>query len=157
MSTLRRLLPSFFCGLLFALGLVVSGMTSTANVVGFLDVRAWKPGLMLVMMGAILVFAPTYWFLTKKLTAPMFAKSFSKLPEQRLDARLLVGAALFGVGWGLGGYCPGPALVAAGSGAPQAILFTVAMLVGLAIPDWFAPRLAQATLGEPAKDASADE
>jgi uncharacterized protein len=138
MSNVWRLLPSFFCGLLFALGLVLSGMTSTANVVGFLDVHAWKPGLMLVMIGAISVFAPTYWFVTKRLQKPLLGASFSKLPEQVIDRRLLVGAALFGIGWGLGGYCPGPALVAAGTGAPPAILFSVAMLVGLAIPDWFA-------------------
>lgn len=125
-------LLAFGAGVLFALGLGVSGMTQPAKVLGFLDVTgAWDPSLALVMVGAIGV-----GFVSLRLTAgwarPWCAPRFN-LPTQRaVDARLVAGAAIFGVGWGLAGVCPGPALVAVASG-PGALVLTLGMLVGVLI------------------------
>lgn len=118
-------------GLLFGVGLGVSGMTLPSKVVGFLDVTgAWDASLAFVMMGAIAVHALMYR-LVRRRESPLFDGVFHVPTRRDLDGRLLLGAALFGVGWGLGGFCPGPALVSAASGAGTAILFVVTMLVGM--------------------------
>lgn len=118
-------------GLLFGVGLGVSGMTLPSKVVGFLDVTgAWDASLAFVMMGAIAVHAVLYR-LVRRRGSPLFDGVFHVPTRRELDGRLLLGAALFGVGWGLGGFCPGPALVSAASGAGAAILFVVAMLAGM--------------------------
>ena len=118
-------------GIVFAIGLVIADMTSPARVVGFLDVTgAWDPTLAFVMAGAIAVYAPVARLAKGRLWhAP---------PETRVDLRLVVGAALFGVGWGLSGYCPGPALVSLGV-AVETGLFVVAMLAGIALVRRFRP------------------
>jgi uncharacterized membrane protein YedE/YeeE len=123
------LLP-FLAGLLFAVGLAIAGMTIPANVIGFLDVAgAWDPSLAFVMMGAIAVYATAYR-LSHRMARPVLARAFAVVPAARIDRRLLVGSALFGVGWGLAGYCPGPALVSAATGAASTLGFVVAMLAG---------------------------
>lgn len=129
---------AFVSGALFALGLVLSGMTNPFKVFGFLDFfGAWDPSLAAVMVGAIGVNAPFTLWLRRRQTPFLLSKSSSSvLPpwDARVDARLVVGAATFGVGWGLGGYCPGPALVSLptslGAGA-EALTFTAAMVAGM--------------------------
>lgn len=106
-------------GCVFALGLVVADMTSAARVVGFLDLRRWDPTLGFVMAGAIAVYA-----VAARLGPPLATP-----PPTAIDRRLLAGAALFGIGWGLAGYCPGPALVSLGAG--HAAVFVAAMAAGM--------------------------
>jgi len=124
---------SFAAGALFGAGLVVSGMANPAKVLGFLDIfGAWDPSLALVMAGAVGVglagFASASRRTRSALGLPM------RLPESGpVDRRLVGGAAAFGVGWGLAGFCPGPALVALATGSPRAILFVAAMLGGMAL------------------------
>ena len=124
-------LMSFVAGLVFGLGLILSGMANPAKVLGFLDLAGpWDPSLALVMGGAIAVAAPAFVWARKRrvslLGAPM------QLPTAtRLDRRLVLGSLLFGAGWGVAGFCPGPALVALGMGVPQAYVFVLAMLVGM--------------------------
>lgn len=122
---------SFIAGLVFGVGLVLSGMTDPRKVIGFLDLAgAWDPSLALVMGGAILVGLPAFSVARRQehsvLGAPMPAP-----PTRRIDRPLIAGATLFGVGWGLSGLCPGPAIVAAGAGATGGLLFTAAMLAGM--------------------------
>lgn len=124
---------AFACGLIFALGLGVGGMTQPAVVLAFLDVAGdWDPRLALVMLGAIAVYAPAYRLALRR-GRPMLAPAFD-LPTRRIiDRRLMAGALLFGVGWGLAGLCPGPALTSFASGEPVAVLFIAPMLVGIVL------------------------
>jgi uncharacterized membrane protein YedE/YeeE len=124
---------SLVVGVLFGIGLIVSGMADPSKVLGFLDLAgAWDPSLAFVMLGAIAVgsvaFARARRRETSVLGAPM------RLPVARhIDRRLLLGSVMFGVGWGLAGFCPGPALAALGMGEPKALLFVGAMLAGMGI------------------------
>jgi len=122
-------------GALFGAGLVISGMTDTAKVIGFLDVTgAWDPTLMFVMMGALAITAIcTPWII--KWQRPLLAEVFSLPLRTEIDARLVGGSALFGIGWGLWGYCPGPALTALTYGASSTVVFCVAMLAGMGLSD----------------------
>lgn len=130
-GTTLRLVAIFGAGLLFALGLGISGMTQPAKVVGFLDVTgAWKPELAFVMGGAIAVHLLAYR-LVPKMERPLFEPRFGVPSRRDIDPRLIGGAVLFGAGWGLGGYCPGPGLVSLASGSWQAIVFVGAMVVGM--------------------------
>lgn len=123
-------------GLVFGLGLIVSGMANPAKVLGFLDLAsAWDPSLAFVMGGAILV--GFFAFLIAKKRTLSFIGAEMKLPTaSAIDSRLLTGSALFGAGWGVAGFCPGPGLVALGMGEPKALVFLAAMLVGMAIFTW---------------------
>ena len=129
-SVIHRV-SEFLVGLLFGLGLILSGMTDPGKVIGFLDLFGlWDPSLALVMGGAIAVgfFAFT---LAKKRTTN-FLGGLLRLPTQnQIDKPLVIGSLLFGAGWGLAGFCPGPAWVSMASGQPQALVFVVAMLVGM--------------------------
>ena len=118
-------------GLVFGAGLLISGMTQPAKVIGFLDVRAWDPSLMFVMGGGVLVYMVALRAIRRWRADPWFDVTFHLPTRRDLDARLLVGAALFGVGWGLGGLCPGPAIVSAASGSVAGIAFVAAMLFGM--------------------------
>jgi uncharacterized membrane protein YedE/YeeE len=133
----RAGIASLVSGLVFGAGLAVSGMTLPAKVVGFLDFFGhWDPTLIFVMGGAIAVHATVYW-LVRKRRSPLFAERF-QLPTRRdIEPKLIVGAALFGLGWGLGGYCPGPAVVSLPSGSVEVGAFVVAMLVAM----WAVQRL----------------
>ena len=128
-----RRLVEFAMGLLFGLGLILSGMTDPGKVLGFLDLAgAWDPSLSFVMGGAIAVAFFAFALVRKRTHA--FLGDAIQLPEaRRIDPRLLAGSLVFGVGWGLAGFCPGPALVAAAAGHWQAVLFTLAMLGGMAM------------------------
>ncbi len=122
----------FACGLIFAAGLVLSGMSDPGRVLGFLDFAgAWDPRLAFVMLGAIAVHF-TWLRLAPRFQGPT-AQAFSLPPHARVTGSLVLGAAIFGVGWGVAGYCPGPAVVSLGLGVREGSLFFVAMLGGMAI------------------------
>lgn len=137
-------LASFLAGLVFGIGLIVAGMANPAKVQAFLDLAgAWDPSLALVMAGAIAVGAGAFALMRGRtrslLGAPM------KLPTARdIDRRLVLGSVVFGIGWGLAGICPGPALVLAGSGSLQGVVFLLAMLAGSAAFEWLEARRARA-------------
>jgi uncharacterized membrane protein YedE/YeeE len=124
---------AFASGLIFGVGLIVSGMIQPSKVLGFLDVAGkWDPSLMFVMVGAIGVHL-TLGLLVRRRGAPWLDARFHLPTRRDLEPRLLGGAAIFGVGWGLVGYCPGPALVGASSGTMSAILFVAAMIGGMVV------------------------
>lgn len=131
-------------GFLFALGLAMAGMTSPGNIRGFLDVFGdWRPALAFVMVGAIGVNAVAFALLRRK-ARPFCAERFHLPTRRDLDARLIGGSALFGVGWGLGGFCPGPGVVAPWSGAGAGFVFLASMLAGMWIfGAWERARAAQ--------------
>lgn len=130
---MRGWLPALIVGVLFGAGLALSDMVNPARVQAFLDVAGkWDPTLAFVM-GAALVPSATAYRIRKRMERPLFAERFA-IPENRsLDRRLLIGAVLFGVGWGLAGFCPGPALASLVFGAGQPVLFVAAMLAGMLI------------------------
>lgn len=123
----------FLVGLLFGVGLIFSGMTDPGKVIGFLDIAGpWDPSLAFVMGGAVVVGLLAFAVARKRTTT--FLGGAMHLPNSDdIDPRLLVGALVFGIGWGLAGFCPGPALVALGAGVWQAAVFTAAMLAGMAV------------------------
>lgn len=125
----------FALGLLFGLGLILAGMTDPGKVIGFLDLAgAWDPSLALVMGGAIAVGVGAFAVARRRTTALLGGPM--RLPRGGdVDRRVVVGSLVFGVGWGLAGFCPGPALVALGAGHWQAALFTAAMLAGMGLHD----------------------
>lgn len=124
-------------GITFGLGLAVSGMTDRNKVLNFLDLfGTWDPALMFVMGGALLVSVPGYFFV-RKLQRPILSKQFFMPTNAQIDLRLIVGAALFGVGWGLYGYCPGPAIASIAYGKSETWVFVIAMTVGLMVPTLF--------------------
>lgn len=128
-------------GLIFGLGLILSGMSDPMKVKGFLDLAGpWDASLAFVMGGAIAVGLVAFPLARRMRRS--WAGTPIEIPDNRtIDARLLVGGALFGVGWGIAGFCPGPALVALGSGMPQAAAFVAAMLAGMLLHDrWLARR-----------------
>jgi hypothetical protein len=118
-------------GLLFGLGLMASGMTDPGKVIGFLDLfGTWDPSLALVMGGAIMV--GVFAFAVAKKRTTTFLGGVMRVPTStHMDKRLVLGSLMFGAGWGLAGFCPGPAMVSMADGQPKALLFVVAMLVGM--------------------------
>ena len=133
--------PALIAGILFGLGLTLSGMSDPAKVLGFLNIAGdWVPDLIFVMGGAVvvtLIFTP----LVVKRARPLLADSFSLPTTKTLDKRLVSGAVLFGVGWGLSGYCPGPAVVSLLYGYESTIVFCLAMLAGMSIESRLSKRL----------------
>ncbi|SEQ20226.1 hypothetical protein SAMN05428995_103201 [Loktanella sp. DSM 29012] len=126
-----RILFGLLSGLVFGLGLVISGMSDPAKVLNFLDVfGAWDPSLAFVMGGAS-VTAYIGYRLVWRRPAPVLMQSFDMPDTTRVDAPLLTGAALFGIGWGIGGFCPGPAWTALTFAAPGTLVFLPMMLIGL--------------------------
>jgi uncharacterized membrane protein YedE/YeeE len=127
-------------GALFGVGLVISGMTQPTKVIGFLDVAGrWDPSLLCVMAGAVGVFTLAFRWSGQR-RAPFFAERFRPPAQRAIDARLIAGAALFGVGWGIGGYCPGPAVTSLGSGGVGTLAFVLAMLGGIGLGVWLDAR-----------------
>jgi uncharacterized protein len=145
----------FGVGLIFGLGLLISGMSDPAKVLNFLDFagiasRKWDPSLAFVMAGAIAVtFVGFEWILRRP--RPLFAEAFHLPNKQELDLRIVSGPAIFGVGWGLAGFCPGPALTALGFGSPAAMTFVAAMLAGMLFARWLANRPSLARITPPAE------
>jgi len=132
------ILVQFAAALIFGIGLVISGMANPAKVLNFLDVAgSWDPSLAFVMAGALAVTAIGYRLVLAR-PKPVFAPDFQLPTRRAIDARLLLGAAIFGVGWGLAGFCPGPALTSLGLGAPGTLAFAPTMLVGMAGARWLA-------------------
>ncbi len=141
MSSWRSALLGLSCGLVFAAGLVLSGMSDPARVLGFLDVAGdWDPRLALVMVGAIGVHF-TWLRLAVRFQGPT-ARAFSAAPHAPVTRSLILGAVLFGVGWGLAGYCPGPAVVSLGLGVREGSVFLAAMLGGMGLFQLLASRSA---------------
>lgn len=121
-------------GIFFALGLSISGMVNPEKVIGFLDISGeWDPSLAFVMGGALFVFMPCYFFLVKSMKNPLCTSSFDFPTKEVYDNRLFVGAGLFGIGWGLLGICPGPAIASIGVGNQDILWFIVAMFLGMKI------------------------
>lgn len=126
-------LSYLFTGVLFGTGLILSGMVNPNKVIAFLDITGdWDPSLALVMIGGIAVFGLGR-FATRSLVKPLAARSFSAPEEEAIDRRLVVGSALFGAGWGIAGFCPGPALVSIVTLDGKVIAFVAAMLVTMAL------------------------
>ena len=126
-------LGAFAAGLIFGLGLILSGMTDPSKVIGFLDLAGrWDPSLAFVMVGAIMVGLAAYGVARKRTVS--FLGGAMRLPTDRqIDRRLVLGSVVFGAGWGLGGFCPGPALVSLGAATVKAAAFVLAMLAGMAL------------------------
>lgn len=150
---MRSNISAFLSGLLFAIGLGISGMTDPANVLGFLDIAGhWDYRLAFVMGGAIAVHAALRPLILGR-QRPLFAAKFPTFSASGVDRGLLVGAGLFGVGWGLGGYCPGPALTSLATGATQLLVFVPAMFAGMALAQVLRARRS-ASAGTPVPGAS---
>jgi uncharacterized membrane protein YedE/YeeE len=133
---MRELIAGLSTGFIFGLGLCLSRMTDPAVVQGFLDIAgAWDPTLLFVMAGGVAVTFVGYRLVTRR-PKPIWAAKFALPSSSAIDAPLVSGAAIFGVGWGLAGYCPGPAVVSLSSGRRQVILFVVAMLAGMIAVKW---------------------
>lgn len=128
-----NLLIGCIAGVLFGTGLVVAQMTDPNRVLGFLDLTQWDPRLGFVMVGAIAVHAPCVLWLRLRTKSAMLQQRLA-LPQGRVDGRLVIGSAIFGIGWGLAGYCPGPALTSAATSLP-ALLLTLAMFAGMLLHD----------------------
>jgi uncharacterized membrane protein YedE/YeeE len=128
-----RLLFSLLSGLVFGIGLLISGMSNPAKVLGFLDLAGnWDPSLALVMLGAILVAMPAFWLARRRRTA-LLGDAMQLPTAQGIDRRLLLGSLAFGAGWGIAGFCPGPVLVSLPTLLPQAWIFAAAMLLGMLV------------------------
>lgn len=136
-----RDLIAFVAGLVFGIGLLAAGMADPAKVKGFLDLAgAWDPSLALVMAAAIAVGLPAF-ALARRRTCAWSGDAIELPSNKAVDARLLGGAAIFGIGWGIAGICPGPAFVGLGAGFMPAAIFVAALLAGMAVHDrWFAAR-----------------
>ena len=133
---MKNRFSEFVVGLVFGLGLIVSGMTDPGKVQGFLDLAGlWDPSLAFVMGGAIAVgiFA---FALAKKRTCSVLGGAMHLPSAKDIDRRLVIGSLVFGAGWGLAGFCPGPAIVSAGAGQPKALVFVLAMLAGMWLFEW---------------------
>jgi uncharacterized membrane protein YedE/YeeE len=132
----KAVLVGFLAGVLFGGGLVIARMTDPGVVLAFLDVAgAWDPSLLFVMAGAVTTFGLVYAIAIRR-TTPLIGPSLRLPSERPLDARLFVGTALFGAGWGLSGFCPGPAVTSLGAAHGTTLVFVAAMLVGI----WLASR-----------------
>ncbi|USD20119.1 YeeE/YedE family protein [Microbulbifer variabilis] len=130
---MKTTFPALLAGLIFGLGLLLSGMANPEKVLGFLDIAgAWDPSLALVMAGAIAVSLPAFQ-LFKGRSQSLLKQTIQLPTNNHIDRRLLIGGLMFGAGWGLAGFCPGPAIVASGAGQEKALIFTLAMLAGMGI------------------------
>ena len=130
---MKTIFAAFFAALLFGIGLGISGMTLPSKVIGFLDITGdWDPSLMAVMAGAIAINAVTYIFV-KRRAKPVFVERFHIPSKKEIDWKLIGGAAIFGIGWGLGGFCPGPAIVSLATGESGVLMFFGSMISGILI------------------------
>lgn len=128
-----HILMALITGLVFGIGLIVSGMTNPAKVLGFLDLAGrWDPSLALVMAGAILVALPAFRVAARRRQS-LLGEPMHLPTATRIDRRLVLGSLAFGAGWGLAGFCPGPALASLATGSVQPLIFCAAMLAGMGI------------------------
>jgi uncharacterized membrane protein YedE/YeeE len=150
-------LASFLCGLIFGSGLMISGMTQPAKVLGFLDAFGrWNPTLALVMAGALATSGVGY-MLARRHSRPLFAPQYLWPTRTDIDRPLVVGSVLFGIGWGLAGLCPGPALENLATLSPRIIVFVIAMIAGMSAQDVWQRRAPSTTAIENAADQFLDE
>lgn len=130
---MKSLLASLLAGLLFGLGLIVSGMANPEKVLGFLDIAGlWDPSLAFVMGGAVIV-GTLAFAVARRRTLSFLGLDFRVPGSNRIDKRLVLGSLVFGIGWGIAGFCPGPGLVAMGAGEPKGIVFALSMVAGMAV------------------------
>jgi hypothetical protein len=130
-------LTSLISGIIFGIGLTISGMVNPEKVLGFLNIfDSWDPSLMLVMIGAILIFSPLH-FVFKRKSKPIFAKNFIVTSNTNIDKNLIIGAIMFGAGWGLAGLCPGPAISAISFLNTSVYLFVLFMFLGFYLGNFF--------------------
>jgi uncharacterized protein len=153
------ILLQFIIGLIFGLGLVVSGMSDPAKVLNFLDFAAigtgtWDASLAFVMAGAIAVTFAGYRLALRR-SQPLFGGKFYLPTREDIDARIIAGPVIFGAGWGLSGFCPGPAITALGFGTKAAVIFVVAMLAGMWLGRFIASRPSISDIVTPADGAQA--
>lgn len=135
----NTLIVSFVVGFLFSIGLALSGMTQPHIVIGFLNPFDWNPSLLFVMIGAIGVHGAAF-FILKKKKRPLLSHKWHIPLKSKLDKRLLIGSFIFGIGWGLGGYCPGPALTSLPTLSTDVIGFVLAMIAGMQVSSFFQRR-----------------
>lgn len=146
-------ISEFGIGLVFGLGLIISGMTDPGKVLGFLDLAGlWDPSLAFVMGGAILVGVLAF-AVARKRSSSVLGGAMQFPTARHIDRRLVLGSLLFGVGWGMAGFCPGPAIVSLGAGEPKAMVFVLAMLAGMGIFEWLEMRRTAGAAGLPSKVA----
>lgn len=146
-------LIALLAGTLFGLGLGVAGMLDPAKVLNFLDLAGhWDPTLAFVMGGAIIISLPAFLLAKRSSRGPLFARVFQLPTRQDIDRDLLVGAAIFGIGWGIGGFCPGPAIAALASLQWSVLGFVVAMIAG----QWLADKITKPVSSSPATAGRAD-
>lgn len=151
------LIASLVCGLIFGLGLMISGMTDPTRVLGFLDVFGrWDPTLAFVMIGALAVTGVGF-ALVRRHGAPLFAGSASWPTRHVIDRPLVIGAVMFGTGWGLSGLCPGPALENLATLSPQVLVFVAAMALGMMLEKLWQTRLAPKILRKRAAEGTAPD
>jgi len=148
------LFTAFLSGLVFGIGLIVAGMANPAKVKGFLDLAGnWDPSLALVMAGAIGVGVFAFRVAHNRMETMLGVEL--KLPRNvHIDRRLVLGSVLFGIGWGIGGFCPGPGIVAVGAGETKAVLFVLAMIAGMAVFELLEKRAATARANAAANAAT---
>ena len=131
-----KIMVNLFAGVLFGLGLTISGMVNPAKIIGFLDFAGdWDPTLAFVMGGALFVTISTFRLILRR-PRPILADNFDLPTKKDVDSRLLAGSAIFGIGWGLAGFCPGPAVTAMASGLAPVFTFVAAMVAGMAVYKW---------------------
>jgi uncharacterized membrane protein YedE/YeeE len=129
---MNRNIISIISGILFGLGMNISGMVNPENIIGFLDIFGnWKPELIFVMGGALVVFAPIYHFVIKKKNHAIDGERFSFPKNKKIDKKLIIGATIFGLGWGIGGFCPGPVIASFMSFSPTIFIFFISMVLGM--------------------------
>lgn len=132
-----KYLSAVVIGAIFGTGIVLAGMADPAKVMNFFDIAGtWDPSLAFVMAGALLVTAPGYWLVQRRAGRPVFDRSFHVPAKGRIDARLIGGSLLFGVGWGIAGFCPGGSIPALGLGHREAYVFLAALVTGMVIARW---------------------
>lgn len=137
---MKALVISLISGSIFGFGLIVSGMSNPARVLNFLDwSQRWDPTLALVMGGAIAVALPGFYWVRKR-QKPLFADEFEIPQNREIDTKLIIGASLFGIGWGIGGFCPGPGIVAAMTLQGDVLLFVLAMVAGMLVHHWISTK-----------------
>jgi uncharacterized protein len=141
---LKSIAVQFAIGLLFGTGLVVAGMSNPAKVLNFLDFAGvakgqWDPSLAFVMGGGVMTTFLGYRFILTR-SAPLLSERFHLPQSKTIDPAIITGPAIFGIGWGIAGFCPGPAFTALGTGTTAALIFVAAMLVGMFGADWFKSR-----------------
>ena len=136
MSSLKinRIVVGAIAGIIFGSGMIISEMVNPHKVIAFLDIFGqWDPSLAFVMIGALVVFAPCYYLLIKKRKTAINGDAIAPKNSNKIDAKLTVGAIVFGIGWGLAGFCPGPAIINLGGGNYAAFVFVAAMILGMVI------------------------